>query len=116
MRILMTTMQLDIGGAETHIVELSKALLKKGAQVYVASSGGAYEKELSEAGIKHFNIPLNRKTPMAMLKSFRLLKKIIKEYKIDIVHGHARIPSFICGRLHKKMHFPFVTTAHWVFK
>ncbi|MBQ2890103.1 MAG: polysaccharide pyruvyl transferase CsaB [Clostridia bacterium] len=115
MRILMTTMQLDIGGAETHIVELAKALSRKGAEVYVASSGGAYEKELSEAGIKHFNIPLNRKNPASMLKSFCLLKKIIKEYNFDIVHGHARIPSFICGKLHKTMHFPFVTTAHWVF-
>ncbi len=116
MRVLMTTMQLDIGGAETHIVELSKALSKKGVEVFVASSGGAFEKELKENNIKHFNIPLNRKTLISTLKSFHLLKKVIKEYKIDVVHGHARIPSFICGKLHKKMHFPFVTTAHWVFK
>lgn len=116
MRVLMTTMQLDIGGAETHIVELSKALARKGVEVYVASSGGAYEKELSESGIKHFSVPLNCKNPMAVGRAYRMLKKIIKEYKFDVVHGHARIPSFICGRLHKKLHFPFVTTAHWVFR
>lgn len=116
MRILMTTMQLDIGGAETHIVELSKALKRRGADVYVASRGGAYEKELSESGIKHFTIPLHSKNPVSMEKAYRLLKKIISKYKFDVVHGHARIPSFICGRLHKKMGFPFVTTAHWVFR
>ncbi len=116
MRILMTTMQLDIGGAETHIVELSKALKRRGVDVYVASRGGAYEKELKESGIKHFTVPLNSKNPVSMKKSHRLLKKIISEYKFDVVHGHARIPSFICGRLHKKMGFPFVTTAHWVFR
>ncbi len=116
MRILMTTMQLDIGGAETHIVELSKALTKRGAEVYVASNGGAYVKELEESGIKHFTVPLHSKNPLKMKKSKHLLKKIISEYKFDVVHGHARIPSFICGKLHKEMHFPFVTTAHWVFK
>ncbi len=43
-------------------------------------------------------------------------QQIIVKEKIDIVHGHARIPSFLCGLLHKKMKFPFITTAHWVFK
>ena len=80
MRVLMTTMQLDIGGAETHIVELSKALARKGVEVYVASSGGAYEKELSESGIKHFSVPLNCKNPLSVVKAYRMLKKIIKEY------------------------------------
>ncbi len=116
MRILMTTMQLDIGGAETHIVELSKALARRGAEVYVASNGGAYVNELEESGIKHFSVPLHSKNPLKMEKSYRLLKKIISEYKFDVVHGHARIPSFICGKLRKKLNFPFVTTAHWVFR
>lgn len=115
MRVLMATMQLDIGGAETHIVELSKALARRGIEVFVASNGGAYEKELAESGIKHFSVPLNTKNPVSMMRSYRLLEKIISEYKFDIVHGHARIPSFICGKLRKKLGFPFVTTAHWVF-
>lgn len=33
-----------------------------------------------------------------------------------MVHAHARIPAFLCGSLHATMHFPFVTTAHWVFE
>ena len=115
MRVLMATMQLDIGGAETHIVELSKALARRGVEVFVASNGGAYEKELAESGIKHFSVPLNTKNPAGVVRSYRMLEKIISEYKFDVVHGHARIPSFICGKLHKKLGFPFVTTAHWVF-
>ena len=42
MRILIATMQLDIGGAETHIVELAKALSRRGIEVIAASNGGAY--------------------------------------------------------------------------
>jgi len=39
-RILMVTMGLDIGGAETHIVELSKQLKAMGHDVAVVFKGG----------------------------------------------------------------------------
>ena len=115
MRVLMATMQLDIGGAETHIVELSKALARRGIEVFVASKGGAYVKELEDAGIRHFIVPLNRKSPRTLQKAYKQLEKIILDLKIDVVHAHARIPGFLCGLLHKKLGFRFVSTAHWVF-
>ena len=37
MKIFMATMGLDIGGAETHIVELSKELKARGHEVVIAS-------------------------------------------------------------------------------
>lgn len=115
MRVLMTTMQLDIGGAETHIVELSKALARRGVEVIVASNGGAYEAELKEAGIRHIQVPFHSKNPFCMRKAYALLEQIILENRIDVVHAHARIPAFLCALLHKRYHFRFVTTAHWVF-
>ena len=113
--ILMALMQLDIGGAETHVFELSKELSKRGYNVFVASNGGAYVEELEKIGIKHFKLPLHSKKLSDVRESAKGLKKIIIDEKIDIVHSHARIPSFILNRLHKTMKFPFVTTAHWVF-
>ena len=115
LNVLLSLMKLDIGGAETHVVELAKELKRKGINPIVTSNGGAYETELKEAGIKHYCVPLQNKNPINMLKSVRLLKRIIKDEEIDLVHSHARIPSFILGKLHKRMKFPFVTTAHWVF-
>ena len=108
-------MQLNIGGAETHVVELAKELKSRGFNVVVTSNGGVYVKELEDAGIKHYIVPLQNKNPLNVIKAKRLLENIIKEEKIDIVHAHARIPAFILGRLHRKMKFPFFTTAHWVF-
>ena len=115
LNVLLSLMQLDIGGAETHVVELAKELKRRGLNPIVTSKGGAYESELEEAGIKHYCVPLQNKNPLNMYKSVRLLKRIIKDEDIDIVHSHARIPSFILGKLQKRMKFPFVTTAHWVF-
>lgn len=115
MRILMAAMKLDIGGAETHIVELSKELKRRGDDIYVVSNGGAYVKEIEDAGIKHFKVGLHSKTPGALLRAYHELKKIIVENKIDVVHAHARIPGFLCGILSRRYKFRFVTTAHWVF-
>lgn len=113
--ILMALMQLDIGGAETHVVELSKELKRRGHNIIIVSRGGAFESELLEAGIKHIKLPLHSKKLSDIKKSKKELEKIITEEKIDIVHSHTRIASFILGKLHKKMNFNFVTTAHWVF-
>ena len=115
-KILMVTMQMGIGGAETHILELSKALTARGYEVHVVSRGGSFVGELEASGIKHFSLPLNTRRPADILKSVRGLKKLIKTEKYDIVHAHARIPAAICAHLSRKMGFRFVTTAHWVFK
>jgi glycosyltransferase involved in cell wall biosynthesis len=114
--VLLTTMSLDIGGAETHVIELAKGLKKEGFHVIVASKGGVFVKDLENCGIKHYIVPLHNKKPNNVYKSYKLLKKIIVEEKIDLVHAHARIPGFICNMLHNKMGFAFVTTAHGTWK
>ena len=109
-------MGLEIGGAETHIVELSRELKRLGHTIYVASQGGVYEKELTSADITHVKLPLSSKSPIAVIRSYLGLKKLIKSEKFDIVHAHARIPAAICGLLAKKLGFKFITTAHYDFK
>lgn len=116
MKILMATMGLDIGGAETHLVELSKELKNRGYEIIVASNGGVYEKELVDYGIKCYRVPMHKRSLALMYKSYKKLEEIITKEKPDIVHAHARIPGYLCGLLHKKYSFRFVTTAHWVFR
>ena len=116
MKILMATMGLDIGGAETHIVELSKELKNRGHQVAVVSNGGVYVPEIEAAGIRHYAAPLNRRSVGSMLQAQRILRQVIAREKPDIVHAHARIPAFLCGRLQKSMGFAFVTSCHGVYQ
>jgi len=114
--VLLTTMSLDIGGAETHIVELAKGLKNEGFNVAVASNGGVYVADLENSGIKHYLVPLHNKKPNNVFKAYSMLKQIIIDEKIDLVHAHARIAGFICNMLHKRMGFAFVTTAHGTWK
>lgn len=116
MKIMMATMGLDIGGAETHIVELSKELKCRGHDVFIVSNGGVYVPEVEAAGIRHYQAPLNQRSVTAMNRARRVLRQVIAREKPDIVHAHARIPAFLCGILKKRMKFSFVTSCHGVYQ
>lgn len=117
MKILMALAGLDIGGAETHVVELSKEIKRRGYDVVMISGGGVYQSEVEQFGIKHYVVPVKERNYKNILKAKSMIKKIIKDEKPDIVHAHARIPGFILGLLYREMHksFVYVTTAHWTF-
>jgi polysaccharide pyruvyl transferase CsaB len=115
-KILLATMSLGIGGAETHIVELSEKLTESGYRVYIISNGGVYEETIKNSGIIHIKSPLHTKNPFSLIKSYFKIRKAIILNGIDIVHAHARIPAFICNIICKKLNIPFVTTVHYEFR
>lgn len=115
-KVLLATMSLGIGGAETHIVELSEKLSKSGYRVYIISNGGVYEDTVRESGVKHIKAPLHTKNPFSLIKSYFKIRKAIVLNGIDIVHAHARIPAFLCNIICKKLNIPFVTTVHAEFR
>lgn len=117
MKILMALAGLDIGGAETHVVELSKEIKRRGYDVVMVSGGGVYQKEVEEAGIRHYTVPIKRRSVSDMLRARGQLIQILKKEKPDLVHAHARIPAFLLHTIHRfrKHNFVFVTTAHWTF-
>lgn len=115
MKILIATMSMGIGGAETHILELCRELCRRGHEITVVSSGGELVSELTSCKAKHITLPLDKKDIFSVLKSRRALSRLIKSGGFDIVHAHARIPAFICSGICKKNDVRFVTTAHGAF-
>ncbi len=115
MKILLASMKMDIGGAETHILELAKGLAKKGHQVQVISEGGIFVKELEQHGISHICAPLSSKKPKDIITSYKTLRDLFTKENFDIVHSHARIPSVLIHILKPKFRFGFVSTLHFAF-
>jgi len=115
-KILMATMGLDIGGAETHLVELSKQLKGMGYDVVVVSNGGVYVPEIEAAGIRHYQAPLHRRSLGDMARARSILRRVICRERPDVVHAHARIPAFLAGSLQPALGFPLVTTCHGVYQ
>jgi glycosyltransferase involved in cell wall biosynthesis len=103
---------IDIGGAETHLINLVKMLKDQGVTPIVVSSGGIYEAVLDDYDITHYETMINSKSPMALIKSIRLVNNIITKEAIDIVHSHGRMPAFIGNISATLTQTKFMTTAH----
>lgn len=117
MNILHLSRTMGQGGAEKIVFQLACAEKKKGNHISVASCGGVYTELLEKKDILHHQVcDLECKNPMIILQTLRILEKIIRKERIEILHTHHRMAA-LYGRL-LKIRFPklkLVYTAHNVF-
>ncbi len=113
--VLLMTMSLDFGGAETHVVSLAKALQRSGLQVAVASNGGRLVPELQDAHIAHHQIALHARKPLQILHSIGLIKQLVQSTGCDLMHAHARIPAWVGQWVSRATRVPLVTTYHGLY-
>ena len=117
MRILMAAQQMGLGGAETHVLDLCRALKAAGHEVAVVSAGGLLTGELERAGIRHITLPLHRKDPISLCRSLNGLRLLFSRESFDYVHAHARIPAALLGFLAARRNdVRLVTTCHSDFR
>lgn len=113
--ILLAAMALDLGGAETHVISLARELHRRGHRVVVASAGGRMVPMLTERGIPHVIVPMASRNPLAMARAWWLLRRLVTEYDIGLVHAHARIPAWLCAQALRGRGIPLVTTYHGIY-
>lgn len=116
MKILMLCDRLALGGAETHIFELCRALMASGHTVLAASAGGEYADALMALGVRHTTLPMTKLSPLSLVLAERGLLRLLLREKPDVVHAHARIPARLAKAPCRRLRIPLVTTAHWVFR
>ena len=114
--VLLATMQLDIGGAETHVVDLARYLTELGYRVLVASNGGCYVERLAAYGVPHYQVPLHDNKPGLIWQSVWAMRRIVRDEQVDLIHAHARIPAFVTAIMGRPKQVRFITTAHYNFK
>ncbi|MBE3519297.1 MAG: glycosyltransferase family 4 protein [Firmicutes bacterium] len=114
--VLLATMSLGLGGAETHVVSLATGLKRRGWQVIVASAGGYQVRELERELIPHVEIPLDSRSPFKMAESFVRLSKLVQREGVGLIHAHARIPGFLSRAVARQYGIPMVMTYHFPFK
>jgi len=110
--VLLATELMGIGGAETHIYELSRALIKLNWKVVLVSSGGILADKLVEFGVIKYDVPLRSKNVKSLIPAYRRIIEIIRKEKPEVLHSHSRIPAVLLYRASKKFMIPFVTTDH----
>ena len=115
MKILMLAAGFDIGGAETHILDLSRALIKKGVSVTLISEGGAYINRAEQIGIRCILAPTKRETPTSFMECREIILGELKRTHYDAVHAHTRYVAALAHLFTKRLRTPLVVTAHLCF-
>lgn len=92
--ILLFTRTMALGGTENVVLQLCEILKPYVNKVIVCSCGGINEAKLKEMNIRHITInDIEDKNPKKILQNIKILKKLIKEEKITIIHSHHRMAA-----------------------
>lgn len=113
LRILLAVDTLGIGGAERHVLDLARALCRRGHAVTVASSsGGPLTAELHHAGIEQVvaaPAPVKRAAGAAYAAGLRAL---IAARSFDVVHAHLYASAAAAVGALERLSLPLVVTEH----
>ncbi|MEW5944782.1 MAG: glycosyltransferase [bacterium] len=111
-RILLTLPELNVGGVETHVLDLAGGLRSGGFQPLVVSFGGQLVEKLEMSRVDHIKLPVHSKSPATIFRMAAKMRKVIRENRVDMVHAHSRVPAWICYLATRGTSLPFLTTAH----
>jgi len=107
-RVLLVVPRLNIGGAESHVVQVARGLKAAGWIVEVASGGGALAKELAKEGIEQHWLPVRWGYFFGVWR----LRRIVRGKKYDLIHAHSNATGAIVAKVAEGHRIPWVYTAH----
>lgn len=115
MNVLQVIPELNAGGVEQTILDLTEALTAAGHTAHIVSAGGRLEdKVIAAGGILHRR-NIGSKNILSLPSNIAATKAIIQQNEIDIVHAHSRAPAWPSYYASRKTKTPFVTTYHGIY-
>lgn len=111
-RILQIIPNMEIGGAERTVLEITSFLKDTNFSSLVLTSGGKLIDDLERANIEVIKLKIDKKNPYSIIKNYFLFIKIFREKKINLVHVRSRAPAWSAIFAAKKLGIPVLTTWH----
>lgn len=93
MHVLLLIDDMDIGGAQTHVLTLAKGLAQQGNRVCVVSGGGALEGACRAIGARTLSFPRpirGRELVLYLPRLVLFLARLQKKERFDVLHAHTR--------------------------
>ena len=82
-RILQIIPNMEIGGAEKTVIEITGFLKQKKISSLVLTSGGKLINNLYDNDVEVIKLPIDNKNPLYIFKNIFLFMKIFREKKIN---------------------------------
>ncbi len=114
--MLQVVPRLDTGGVERGTLEIAEAICAAGGRALIATSGGRLEFRIARSGGEIFPMNVESKNPATMWQNARLMRRLIREERVDIVHARSRAPAWSAYWATRSTGTAFVTTYHGVYK
>ena len=112
MKIVQLLPELNEGGVERGVIELSREYVKLGIESYVISAGGKLENQVGIDGGFHIKYDVCSKNIFTVFSRVNGLKKILKEINPDIIHVRSRVPAWLVYFANKSLKIKVVSTVH----
>ncbi|TCQ99973.1 glycosyltransferase involved in cell wall biosynthesis [Neorhizobium sp. JUb45] len=113
MKILHLANHCHFGNGNVHAaVDLACAQAKEGHEIVYGSSGGDFVELLSENHVRHVCVPQHSRSPQVLLQGLLKLRRLIAEFKPDIVHAHMMTGAVIAYPFTRFNRPKLVTTVH----
>ena len=89
MKVLQILPSLEVGGVERGVIDLARAMKRRGEEMVVISSGGPLVQELQKIGVPHYALPVQQKS---------LFSLFLVSHAIGLAYGTST-PRFcqVCG-------------------
>lgn len=113
--VLQVLPALEAGGVERGTIDVAMAIKAEGWRPLVASQGGRMVRELDRAGIEHILLPLKVKTTWGIKANRGALRRVIRDYGVDLLHARSRAPAWSALAATHAEEIPFVTTFHGTY-
>lgn len=111
MNILMIVDDLNIGGTATHILSISKELLKQKFEITVISGTNEMDSIFEDAGIKVIHIDFNDNLSYICEK----VKEYIDLNDIETIHAHLSKSIEIANQMKIEYDINYIVTLHGMF-
>jgi glycosyltransferase involved in cell wall biosynthesis len=113
--ILQVVPGLDTGGVEQTVIDMAQAIIQNGGKAIVVSNGGRREPELTALGALSILLPVHSKNPFVQWQNRGRLRKLIKDYQVDIIHVRSRAPAYAAIMAARDEKIISLSTYHGIY-
>jgi glycosyltransferase involved in cell wall biosynthesis len=106
---------LKSGGVEIETLQIAKAIAAAGGRALIAANLDGNDLQGTDqlpSEITFINLPLDTKNPLRIATNTALLKNLIQQENVDIVHARSRAPAWSAYKASRSLGIPFMTTYH----
>lgn len=113
--VLQVVPELDTGGVEQTVLDVSDAIRKAGGRSIVATKGGRLVDKLKASGATVVLMPVHSKNPLTQLNNHFTLRRLIRREQVDIVHVRSRAPAMAAISAARAEKIRSVATYHGIY-